>query len=363
MKMRSVLAAALVVASCGSALAQYSSDATGRIIIYTPPVNEAAPDIANAKPMPLPKPTIKPPSGPRAVPLPPEGSPGLVPGRSGSGTQSPTSIPQSSEVMPEDAGPTCGIVCQWPFTTNRARFVTSYPQSATGELFFLINGQSFICSASLIKPGLLVTAAHCVANFGQSRFYSGWRYLPARNGTVAPFGVWTAASAAVLSSYFNGTDSCFQPGVICQDDVAVILLRPQLGLVPGNITGWLGYGWNGYGFFNGRTEVAQLGYPCNLDSCRIMERSDSQGFTDGVFSFNTIIGSAQEGGSSGGPWPVNFGIAPVGLQASALARNIVVGVTSWGFIDPTIMEQGASPFTSGNIVPLVGAFCPHAPQC
>jgi hypothetical protein len=38
----------------------------------------------------------------------------------------------------------------------------------------------------------------------------------------------------------------------------------------------------------------------------------------------------------------------------------VVGVTSWGYIDPTIKQQGASPFTSGNITRLVEAACADA---
>ena len=36
-----------------------------------------------------------------------------------------------------------------------------------------------MCSASLIKPGIVVTAAHCVANYGQHQFYS-WLAIHAR---------------------------------------------------------------------------------------------------------------------------------------------------------------------------------------
>ena len=39
------------------------------------------------------------------------------------------------------------------------------------------------------------------------------------------------------------------------------------------------------------------------------------------------------------------------------AKDIVVGVTSWGYIDTTIKEMGAAPFTSGNIVVLVNNIC------
>jgi hypothetical protein len=61
---------------------------------------------------------------------------------------------------------------------------------------------------------------------------------------------------------------------------------------------------------------------------------------------------------------VNFGQPPNGLQASDLGRNVVVGVTSWGFTDTTVMEQGAAPFTSGNIAFLWGFVgCPGPAYC
>ena len=96
-----------------------------------------------------------------------------------------------------------------------------------------------------------------------------------------------------------------------------------------------------------------------------MERTNSYGFVDGGSSNNTVIGSLQTGGSSGGPWLVNFGVKPVlsGTAVGAEAnRNTVVNVTSWGHTSTSIKEQGASAFTSGNIVPLVSSACGGAPS-
>ena len=70
------------------------------------------------------------------------------------------------------------------------------------------------------------------------------------------------------------------------------------------------------------------------------------------------------GGASGGPWLVNFGLRPVltsTTDGTTPNPNTVVGVTSWGYDDPSIKQQGASPFTSGNIVPLVTAVCTAVP--
>jgi len=78
----------------------------------------------------------------------------------------------------------------------------------------------------LIDRGIVVTAAHCVASFGKKQYYSGWTFIPGYRDGVAPFGKWTVAKAFVLSAYPDGTDTC-QEGVVCEDDVAVLVLNPQ----------------------------------------------------------------------------------------------------------------------------------------
>ena len=183
----------------------------------------------------------------------------------------------------------------------------------------MIGANSFVCSASLIKPGIVVTAAHCVANYGQSQFYSGWTFVPAYNNGSAPYGTWTAASATILTKYYIGTDSCAQFGVICPDDVALLTLNPQSGSYAGNAAGWFGYGWDGYGFnASSQALITQLGYPVALDGGLLMERNDSQGFVAPSLSNNTIIGSLMTGGSSGGPWLVN----PMEKEVALGAREI-----------------------------------------
>jgi hypothetical protein len=91
-----------------------------------------------------------------------------------------------------------------------------------------------------------------------------------------------------------------------------------------------------------------------------MQRDDSQGFRASNFSNNTIIGSLMTGGSSGGPWVVNLGLPPslsgTGFGTAA-SHNLIVGVTSWGYINTAVKQQGASPFTNGNIIVLVNVAC------
>jgi V8-like Glu-specific endopeptidase len=278
----------------------------------------------------------------------------------------PLHAPQPPSVPPPPEFGTSGQ----PYTTSEVsafgeNTAVRYPFSAAGKLFFNIGSASYLCSASLIKPGIVVTAAHCVSNFGQHQFYSNWQFVPAYTNGTAPYGVWSAKTATVLTSYYNGTDSCAQSGVICQDDVAVIVLNPQSGTYPGPRTGTLGYGWNGYSFNgSGQALITQLGYPVDLDGGYVMERTDSQGSTTPSLSNNTIIGSLMTGGSSGGPWVVNLGTAPSlngTSYGNAANHNIVVGVTSWGYTNLAVKQQGAAPFTSNNIVVLVNAVCAATP--
>ena len=333
-------------------------------------------DFASAKPIPLPMAHAAPPSQAEAMrnalePGAVFGYPGVSEGEPGTGEQfpvrllAPQNLPQGGGVESEEFG-TSGQ----PYTTNQVNAlgdltVNYYPFRAAGKLWFQISGNLFLCSASLIYPGIVVTAAHCVANYGHNQFYSNWQFAPAYNNGSAPYGIWTAASATVLTAYLNGTDNCAQTGVVCPDDVAVLTLNAQSGRYPGASTGWFGYGWNGYGYNGlGQVLISQLGYPVALDSGVIMERNDSQGFVASSFSNNTIIGSLMTGGSSGGPWLVNLGLPPSlsGVSFGSYPfRNLVVGVTSWGFNDLNVKQQGAAPFTSGNIVVLANVVCAAAP--
>ena len=216
-----------------------------------------------------------------------------------------------------------------------------------------------------------MTAAHCVADYGQSQYYSNWKFTPGyRNGT-APYGVQTVTNAYVLTAYYNGTDNCTDPGIVCQDDVAILVLKRK-GTIANPIyvgarTGWLAWGYGGAGFApDSIAEITQLGYPADLDDANYMERNDSQGFVSSSNSNNTLIGSLMTAGSSGSPWIVNFGTAPTLTGGDAFGSspiyNAVVGVTSWGFTDLTVKQMGAAPFTATNILALYNQACGANPK-
>lgn len=339
----------------------------------------AAVDYANAIPMPLPQSTVPPINDSSDVSSQSLGVPGFVSGAVGNGKQTPVRLPVGNgpavsadfDVSPQEFG-----TSNHPFTTKRVDLPASntttnslangvslrWPYRIAGKLFFNIGTSTYVCSASLIKRGVIVTAAHCVANYGKKQFYTNWRFYPAYYNGLAPYGAWSVNGWWVMSSYYNGTDTCSTPGIVCANDVAVLTVTPTAaGAYPGTATGWYGYGWNGWGFNPSKQALFnQLGYPVALDGGKLMQRTDSQAFVSASSANNSVWGGLQTGGSSGGPELVNLGWNPVlaGTSFGAYANpNIVVGVTSWGYTSTAIKQQGASPFTSGNIVPLVTAAC------
>jgi V8-like Glu-specific endopeptidase len=379
-------AVALMIGSLGSAVAVTPCEAAGQgrlshrgnVVVFTPP-NQAAGvmgaiDIQNAIPMDLPRPN-NPPRGilQGGLDLDRSGVPGVDAGAPGSGK----TVPRGSL----DRNPSAGDASLYsspdfdlqafgssnhPFTTSRVDVNSSiesrtYPHSAVGKLYFLKDGATHTCSASLIKRGLIVTAAHCVVDYGKNKFYTNWKFIPASYDSARPFGEWIASSAAVMTSYYDGTDSCAYAGVACKSDVAVLNINPQGNAYPGTRTGWLGYGWDGFGFTDENIAmVHELGYPASHDKGLRMQRTDSQGFKSVDLRDNTVWGSSQTGGSNGAPLVVNLGI-----QASLsgtnpayhASPNIVVGVASWIYADSDVKEKGGSTFTSSNIVPLVTTAC------
>jgi len=372
------------MAAPGTLAAEGKVSQVGNVTVYTPPSQASQAgdtiDYANAKPMPLPTVDVAPPDLFDAEPaFEFDGSPGITYGTGGNGKMSPVRLPSqgvgggsvgaADEVSPQEFG-----TSNHPFTTSRVDLYSNneskvYPYRIAGKLYFKIGSSTYVCSASLIKRGLAVTAAHCVANFGKKQFYTSWNFIPAMYGSTAPYGQWSVSRATVMTKYYDGTDSCYQKGVVCQNDIAVLTLTAKSGTYPGTSTGWFGYGWNGWGFNSSKYAlINQLGYPVSHDSGVLMQRTDSQGFVSSTMSGNTVWGTRQTGGSSGGPELVNLGKAASlsGVSYGTYGTyNIVVGVTSWGYTDLAKKQQGASPFLSSNIPVLVTAGCasPYQAAC
>ena len=302
---------------------------------------------------------------------------------------------------------------KWPYTTARVAIsskpfpnapyaqmvpVTSAPFRFTGKLWMHFSDGWYVCTASLIRKGVLVTAAHCVHNYGQGAagFADQVRWYPANWAAGGgPWSYFVGVDWRVPTPYFNGTDTCQSGaiGIVCNNDIATVTLQPRNSKYAGNILGgFMNYGWNGYGFvaspaFGNATAgaVTQLGYPVAIDSGYQMERTDSFGKfiqtsgANGKVLKNTQLGSAMTGGSSGGPWIANFGTRPIITGSASLGSlsvsNTIIGVTSWGYTTVGVNVQGASYFGqnaeypnanyggrgAGNIGSLVNDTCTASP--
>lgn len=314
--------------------------------------------------------------------LPQVGLPAFRRGAVGSGeTHAETLVVMEETPAEEDdtLAPTAVGTAGLPFTAARAdvsslRLNEEFPYRAIGKLFFVDGSSTFSCSGTMIDRGLMLTAAHCVSAFGQNRFFETFRFAPGFRNGQAPFDVWSAQRVYAMTSYLDGTDNCDpqNPGIVCENDIAIIVLEPEQDdegndEFAGDLTGFLTVGWNQAGYApNGTAQITQLGYPGALDDGRIMQRNDALATISATFVGNSVLPSLFTKGSSGGPNIVNFGtqprLAPGVTPGFEAARNMVVGVTSWGSTDDLVKRMGFSPFRDTNVAELVDRACADVPD-
>ncbi|MCU0831696.1 MAG: trypsin-like serine protease [Rhizobiaceae bacterium] len=282
---------------------------------------------------------------------------------------------------------------------NAPNFLSlTYPYRPSGKLFFNIGSASTFCSATVIRRGLVLTAAHCMQDFGgRNTFFSNFTFRPAHYGPVGstlaqqqPYGAWTASALVVPATWSNGTDpGC---GAARANDIAILAMRPVNGRFIGDVVGRIKVATGLYSFVSSpRTgnlqtaAVTALGYPGLIDNGSIMQRSDGPTHVlrpcgSANATLNLAQGSNFTGGSSGGPWIVNFGVGTGvrtgGAVPGSQPEMQIVGVTSWGASDPNRPKDNFSSvfgrnsvfpnaaygsFGPGNIGALLNSICARRP--
>lgn len=245
------------------------------------------------------------------------------------------------------------------FTSSRLVPLTAdqtYPYRAAGKLFFTIPGAgNYVCSASVIKPRVVLTAGHCVhaGSGGAAGFFTNFLFVPAFRDGAAPFQSWSASYVNTTPTWASGNGAvpnAADYGMIEMQDKVIGGVNRRIG----EITGELGYQLNSLI----PNHVTMLGYPCNLDSCQKMHQNMAESFV-AVAPNNVEYGSDMGGGASGGPWVQNFGVASTG-QTGGLnpGRNRVVGVTSYGYTSTAPKALGASIFDA-RFTTLLNDLCAH----
>jgi V8-like Glu-specific endopeptidase len=178
-------------------------------------------------------------------------------------------------------------------------------QNAVGRLYAVSANGAMIsaCTASVVGPNVVLTAAHCVHDPRTHHDYAGFLFVPGMRRSSAPVGTWTGSSSAYWSGWAR------RPRVSL--DYAFVTLDPnQSGQNIGDVTGH----FNIVEYARPRRVLAE-GYPgtgpfsrnCTLTSCLATYcYSPLAGVFRGANGRVLAIGCVTGQGSSGGPWFVRF---------------------------------------------------------
>lgn len=167
----------------------------------------------------------------------------------------------------------------------------------TGKVFFTLGGTNYVCSGSSVvaaNKSLVQTAGHCL-NEGPGGFATNFVFVPAYRDGDAPYGQFSARSLHTTAQWSGEGDLNY--------DVGFAVVNPAGGAALADAVGSQGVGFN---LARGATMHA-FGYPAaspydgsKLAWCKGKVANDPLGSDDQGLRCNMT------GGSSGGPWFINY---------------------------------------------------------
>ncbi len=168
----------------------------------------------------------------------------------------------------------------------------------TGKVFFTLAGTDYVCSgSSTVAPNnsLVQTAGHCL-NEGPGSFASNFTFVPAYSSGSAPYGQFAATTLYTSSQWASSGDLDYDIGYAVVGTSGGSTLTAKVGA-------------QGVGFNLARNATMYaFGYPAASPY-----DGSSLAWCNGTVAADTYGGSADQGmvcnmtgGSSGGPWFINY---------------------------------------------------------
>ncbi|MGW8142859.1 MAG: trypsin-like serine peptidase [Anaerolineales bacterium] len=258
----------------------------------------------------------------------PDGPPGVI-------ASSPPGIDFSAaanSVEPLAVSETTVIGYNYPAPYARYQNFDSYetyPYSTVGVLFFKQGGGSYRCSAASIGNFAIWTAGHCIhAGDGNPGTWStNVIFVPAYQNGNAPLGVWTAGNLYIPTGWQTSHDLRY--------DMGGAILNLNGGQKISQEVGSLGFAYN----MDHRLHWTNIAYPSEAPFTGSTQQICSGSFAyedmSGPSPFPIAIGCDMTGGSSGGPWILDF-------SGSAGSSNLLNGNNSYRY--PSHPKELFSPY-------------------
>ncbi|TLP50495.1 peptidase [Microbispora tritici] len=249
----------------------------------------------------------------------------------------PTSAPSSTAASASTQAAASGAAASGAAAAGSSAYVSSRTSGSswtaggtiartTGRVFFTVTtgsdaGRNASCTGTAVtsaNKSVVITAGHCVKLNGA--FHANWVFVPGYDQGDRPDGTWPATTLLTTSQWNSGENMNF--------DIAAAVVAPQGGRSLTEVVGGQGVAFNQP---RGRQTYA-FGYPAGApyDGSRLVYCS-GRTFDDYLSSEDQGLSCGMTGGSSGGPWLLNFNQSTGGGMVNSVNSFKYNFAPSWMF--------------------------------